>query len=135
FVFFFFFSSRRRHTRFSRDWSSDVCSSDLRWRRACCIGLRVRTSRWTRRMSGSWPIRSGSSSRGLWLPPFSDSPTQSSLGVLVSQLARASLQLSASDHAYPHCLSGGSVCPSLGPGQFLIDASGRFGQRCCGRPW
>src|SRR5215475_3229299 len=29
-MFFFFFSSRRRHTRFSRDWSSDVCSSDLR---------------------------------------------------------------------------------------------------------
>src|SRR5690606_40332022 len=28
-VIFFFFSSRRRHTRFSRDWSSDVCSSDL----------------------------------------------------------------------------------------------------------
>src|SRR5690606_40040016 len=27
--FNFFFSSRRRHTRFSRDWSSDVCSSDL----------------------------------------------------------------------------------------------------------
>src|SRR5256884_6739444 len=25
----FFFSSRRRHTRCSRDWSSDVCSSDL----------------------------------------------------------------------------------------------------------
>src|SRR3989449_1593266 len=30
FLFFFFFSSRRRHTRCSRDWSSDVCSSDLR---------------------------------------------------------------------------------------------------------
>src|SRR6266436_3513285 len=28
-VSFFFFSSRRRHTRCSRDWSSDVCSSDL----------------------------------------------------------------------------------------------------------
>src|SRR3712207_6867431 len=26
----FFFSSRRRHTRYWRDWSSDVCSSDLR---------------------------------------------------------------------------------------------------------
>src|SRR5690606_40622205 len=25
------FSSRRRHTRFSRDWSSDVCSSDLKY--------------------------------------------------------------------------------------------------------
>src|SRR5207245_7569316 len=30
---FFFFSSRRRHTRCYRDWSSDVCSSDLRDRR------------------------------------------------------------------------------------------------------
>src|SRR6478672_12134114 len=30
--FFFFFSSRRRHTRSDRDWSSDVCSSDLRAR-------------------------------------------------------------------------------------------------------
>src|SRR5699024_11425176 len=29
-VFAFFFSSRRRHTRSKRDWSSDVCSSDLR---------------------------------------------------------------------------------------------------------
>src|SRR6266498_4278079 len=28
-VFCFFFSSRRRHTRCGRDWSSDVCSSDL----------------------------------------------------------------------------------------------------------
>src|SRR3712207_6531779 len=30
YIFFFFFSSRRRHTRYWRDWSSDVCSSDLR---------------------------------------------------------------------------------------------------------
>src|SRR5256886_9858164 len=30
--FFFFFSSRRRHTRFDCDWSSDVCSSDLKYR-------------------------------------------------------------------------------------------------------
>src|SRR2546430_5101845 len=29
-LLFFFFSSRRRHTRFDCDWSSDVCSSDLR---------------------------------------------------------------------------------------------------------
>src|SRR5215813_2571544 len=28
-IIFFFFSSRRRHTRCGRDWSSDVCSSDL----------------------------------------------------------------------------------------------------------
>src|SRR5260370_20321529 len=35
YLFFFFFSSRRRHTRFKCDWSSDVCSSDLRGDRAC----------------------------------------------------------------------------------------------------
>src|SRR3989442_4795568 len=40
----FFFSSRRRHTRCGRDWSSDVCSSDLAWlarlepRRAALVG-------------------------------------------------------------------------------------------------
>src|SRR5207245_4631324 len=34
FFFFFFFSSRRRHTRCYRDWSSDVCSSDLAVRHA-----------------------------------------------------------------------------------------------------
>src|SRR6266496_3856094 len=36
--FFFFFSSRRRHTRSLRDWSSDVCSSDLD---AVCTGLQL----------------------------------------------------------------------------------------------
>src|SRR5947209_15209964 len=35
FIFFFFFSSRRRHTRYWRDWSSDVCSSDLKGPHAC----------------------------------------------------------------------------------------------------
>src|SRR3712207_6897044 len=30
FMICFFFSSRRRHTRYWRDWSSDVCSSDLK---------------------------------------------------------------------------------------------------------
>src|SRR2546421_7371740 len=44
---FFFFSSRRRHTRSDRDWSSDVCSSDLRARCRCRSGW-ARCS-WTRR--------------------------------------------------------------------------------------
>src|SRR5207249_6495804 len=34
---FFFFSSRRRHTRSKRDWSSDVCSSDLDYAAALSI--------------------------------------------------------------------------------------------------
>src|SRR5690625_7076260 len=38
----FFFSSRRRHTRWPRDWSSDVCSSDLPWSRALrCPDTRI----------------------------------------------------------------------------------------------
>src|SRR5690606_39923213 len=37
----FFFSSRRRHTRFSRDWSSDVCSSDLSGREPVLEGLNL----------------------------------------------------------------------------------------------
>src|SRR5690606_40954996 len=37
-ILIFFFSSRRRHTRFSRDWSSDVCSSDL-WSAPCIAAL------------------------------------------------------------------------------------------------
>src|SRR2546429_7852085 len=38
-VVFFFFSSRRRHTRCSRDWSSDVCSSDLRRVLRACANI------------------------------------------------------------------------------------------------
>src|SRR5207245_7421077 len=58
-LFFFFFSSRRRHTRCYRDWSSDVCSSDL----PChCLA----TARW-------------SHSPGLleWPPGFRGCPDQS----------------------------------------------------------
>src|SRR5207247_6795208 len=39
-IILFFFSSRRRHTRSTRDWSSDVCSSDLARRPAQGAGCR-----------------------------------------------------------------------------------------------
>src|SRR5690606_39323069 len=42
---FFFFSSRRRHPRFSRDWSSDVCSSDLLLFRRIVMSNTVRLHR------------------------------------------------------------------------------------------
>src|SRR3989449_1637355 len=55
--FFFFFSSRRRHTRCSRDWSSDVCSSDLsspsagmRWRIFCSAESVRRTQKMRHRV-------------------------------------------------------------------------------------
>src|SRR5699024_11346872 len=43
FGFVFFFSSRRRHTRSKRDWSSDVCSSDLALREKVVISLATNT--------------------------------------------------------------------------------------------
>src|SRR5207237_6395150 len=52
-VCFFFFSSRRRHTRFKCDWSSDVCSSDL----AGPVGSR-------------WPITSAGTSASSASPPW-----------------------------------------------------------------
>src|SRR5690606_40725889 len=47
------FSSRRRHTRFSRDWSSDVCSSDLRFRFYSTVlnGVPEQQERWERAVS------------------------------------------------------------------------------------
>src|SRR5690349_22121563 len=45
FFFFFFFSSRRRHTRSLRDWSSDVCSSDLGGARRRAARRRAREDR------------------------------------------------------------------------------------------
>src|SRR2546422_2375056 len=45
FFLFFFFSSRRRHTRCSRDWSSDVCSSDLFGLKGVAVSIQAETGR------------------------------------------------------------------------------------------
>src|SRR5439155_18222257 len=57
FFFFFFFSSRRRHTRWPRDWSSDVCSSDL-------CGRAVFALRPNHRRKGAWKSLWSSSCAG-----------------------------------------------------------------------
>src|SRR5690606_39560102 len=50
----FFFSRRRRHTRFSRDWSSDVCSSDLGHARfTVVIAIRFKA----RSLTGGYPLQ------------------------------------------------------------------------------
>src|SRR3712207_8302224 len=43
---YFFFSSRRRHTRYWRDWSSDVCSYDLRHGSAPCSCQSTTAGEW-----------------------------------------------------------------------------------------
>src|SRR5207245_4314884 len=81
FFYFFFFSSRRRHTRCYRDWSSDVCSSDLRIalehllrrRRAPVLGAILRVGRRRLRAPGQAAQRSeerrvGKECRSRWSP-------------------------------------------------------------------
>src|SRR5690606_40952557 len=63
-ILFFFFSSRRRHTRFSRDWSSDVCSSDLTRNlpsNSCSAPLCRSSRQW-------WQVCSNVPLRGFWRP-------------------------------------------------------------------
>src|SRR5260370_530820 len=54
-VVVFFFSSRRRHTRFKCDWSSDVCSSDLAKSRSSPLPGRAAWDGAGWKMIGSWP--------------------------------------------------------------------------------
>src|SRR5437762_8911145 len=77
FFFFFFFSSRRRHTRYIGDWSSDVCSSDL----TGTFTLRLRSSE-----STSIPVMSGSltssvtrSGLSIWARPSAVAPSSAVL--------------------------------------------------------
>src|SRR5216684_7213591 len=72
-LYCFFFSSRRRHTRCSRDWSSDVCSSDLRARTCATIGVPGSRTRGTSGSSISNARRSeerrvGKECRSRWSP-------------------------------------------------------------------
>src|SRR5690606_41199634 len=59
----FFFSSRRRHTSFSRDWSSDVCSSDLLLQQAegrlLAVGDQVRLEPPLAQRGGGHPAHGG----------------------------------------------------------------------------
>src|SRR6266498_1337336 len=66
---FFFFSSRRRHTRCGRDWSSDVCSSDLDLEAAAqfyseVLGLPVQS----RSEERVWVLAGDRTRIGLWTP-------------------------------------------------------------------
>src|SRR5437870_7201775 len=81
--FFFFFSSRRRHTRWPRDWSSDVCSSDL-------------TS-----TLGQTPIPGGVLDRGLFVyrpngtigPTLSHNPHLNAEGVVIADASGQNIQM------------------------------------------
>src|SRR5690606_28459648 len=74
--FLFFFSSRRRHTRFSRDWSSDVCSSDLTMTRTLTMGKASKTL-----MAVAVAASAGTGAAGISAAEFSDLVTQGKANV------------------------------------------------------
>src|SRR2546422_7540805 len=67
-LFFFFFSSRRRHTRCSRDWSSDVCSSDLYQKAAGDWETNEKFPSGHRALTDR--IHANGFKAGLWMAPF-----------------------------------------------------------------
>src|SRR5690606_39704619 len=73
-MLFFFFSSRRRHTRFSRDWSSDVCSSDLQGELAIIL-IRIAIS-----------LDALTGGEAKWMQHFMKSPNKLTKGIPIKQI-------------------------------------------------
>src|SRR6266496_4094595 len=75
---FFFFSSRRRHTRSLRDWSSDVCSSDLRSGHIQSVVYPADSTRYDRWYGPPTPtdpdewIKTASLESGSWWRPWTE---------------------------------------------------------------
>src|SRR5690349_15669955 len=137
FAFSFFFSSRRRHTRSLRDWSSDVCSSDL-WRgwRACAPAVcRSRSTRECRARSSAAscsrsPRRSASARRcGSCASSTGSSACSSGPVTRPTRCARRSCPSSGTaPSGWPGCISSRSTSSSR-PG------SGRRRRHRPARPW
>src|SRR5438874_9859905 len=81
-VLVFFFSSRRRHTRSLRDWSSDVCSSDLSATKAAVAGMTLPIARELARFG----IRCVSIAPGIFHTPMMDGMPQEVQDSLAAQV-------------------------------------------------
>src|SRR5690606_39461244 len=108
-VYFFFFSSRRRHTRFSRDWSSDVCSSDL-----CVLPV---LSLKALGLAQSGESRERARAHALWY----------TAGVLVAFAAVGALvvALRAAEIGRASCRERGEISVGAGARKRRIETSGR----------
>src|SRR5438067_2232940 len=86
-TFLFFFSSRRRHTRSKRDWSSDVCSSDL-WRVTAFRTLRCPRSNVSSRPEIGHQLN-GSMRDGPSVAPYFGLAFDRMLGMIEASVTRA----------------------------------------------
>src|SRR2546430_7864370 len=146
---FFFFSSRRRHTRFDCDWSSDVCSSDLvivrggpagsghvtrQPRRGSCSVARgmdpVRSSAARPRASDAIPLPRPLpvGSAILWTPTVDGAPDASPYAIFITQSALAAV------HAHVEAKPRGAAslgflagnrfeCPESGTAYVVIESA------------
>src|SRR5260370_39660803 len=122
---YFFFSSRRRHTRFKCDWSSDVCSSDLLCREICYAALDMATPSKAARTAGTSAAPAAITSRdNRWLKQFrltlrGGLPTESGfVGVEGVRLVEEALRSGCPIEAMLFSESGGRHHERLAP---LID--------------
>src|SRR5207237_3019428 len=117
----FFFSSRRRHTRFKCDWSSDVCSSDLcaqRYLGGRCASLGCRRG-WLRigRTYAALGYKRGDAQRLLLAAKDAAQPGAITLlgrllaGFLLRHEARSSYDVILPVPFHPRCLRGRPVHP------------------------
>src|SRR5690606_39868047 len=98
------FSSRRRHTRFSRDWSSDVCSSDLGEDYAeIIIQAHAQMSRVAESAAG--PLSVGLASQSA--PPLESDGGESHAMLLARQLRASFEQRSEERRVGKECAAGG----------------------------
>src|SRR2546427_826628 len=117
-MLFFFFSSRRRHTRFDCDWSSDVCSSDL----AKCGSLRE-------------ALRMIATARAHGMLVMVGCMIETSLGItaaahftpLVDAADLDGAALTANDPFVGATIDGGQICLPTGPGLGVRRRSGHAG--------
>src|SRR2546430_7770666 len=122
---FFFFSSRRRHTRFDCDWSSDVCSSDL-----CAIGspgkARSRRRTWTC-FTRPTPRakRSPSSDRPASVAPGSSRPSTETRDAMTTRK-----ELLRGPRIDPRPITGRETVPELVDNAFLAYNAGRLAEGC-----
>src|SRR5215813_14495968 len=95
----FFFSSRRRHTRCGRDWSSDVCSSDLnlaaslprRWRHVQGVG------HWAEQVAEALRLADGALVAAAWLHDIGYGPAVADTGFHPLDGARLLRRIGADD--------------------------------------
>src|SRR5438876_6533480 len=116
---FFFFSSRRRHTRWTGDWSSDVCSSDL-------IFSSAHRSKTISPDQGWYSPQINLPSVDFPLPETPTSATRDPAGIVSDKLSRSG----GSRMEYPKLMLRSSTLPaSLGGKSSLVALSGGADRR------